>query len=816
VLHCLRETLHKQTISDESLSHVRLLYLDTDPEGIRAASRASEKAGLGSGEAILTRLNRPSYYLKTRDGGPEIDSWLDTKMLYRIPRTQLTGGSRALGRLAFCDNYRFVAQRLNAELEACSQPDTLKAIAQRTGLGVRTTRPRVYVISSLAGGSGSGIFLDLAYVLRDLLQRQGQAEPDLVGLFFLPSVERRPLQRLALANTVSALTELSYFAQGLGFSARYFDRDAIVEGAASPFGRCILMPLSDKPSLPQGGQAAAQAAEFLFRDLCTPLGRASESARSSPPPAALSLGDNPPCQTFSLFRFTFPRQELTRRFARRLCHQLVGRWLSKDGAPVRHTVETWVQERLPRPEFGPEAFIEQLQAGCARILGEAPDKILSQLIAPLADQSSISADAVREVLTQMEAYVGRPGEETISDKPSRLQEVLRDAGEEVVATWSQRLAEVVVHLIEMPEVRLAGAEEGIRFLLAALQQMLEHQEPLINDLAARVKDIYGRLPQLIVRLGKPSSPKGPPPPSPADVLELLRTCMKSRYHALVLRQVTRGLLSLRGLLSDELREVNFCRTRLGELQRSLSEEERETRKRPNAEKVSLSSSSSLHLGASSAEVPGRRLFPHGCAALEEAVEVLTKEVTTNQLAALDARVQNMIREKFLALVQICLTPGNPLANFEQALEKEAETMVRETVPWPNTAQLLLEQHPSDKDVRDVLAGAFAATASSLAAAASSPASAICILVSPAGEAGERIQQLAREVISEVPLITISNGDDILIYRETKRLSLANLPQMGPAAQEAYHYLSAFDHFTPHARKDITFHALTVPPSEVLP
>ena len=81
-------------------------------------------------------------------------------------------------------------------------------------------------------------------------------------------------------------------------------------------------------------------------------------------------------------------------------------------------------------------------------------------------------------------------------------------------------------------------------------------------------------------------------------------------------------MSLRGLLSDELREVNFCRARLGELARAF-EEKREDGRPTGAGRE--------------AAVPGRSLFPGGCATLDEAAEQVFRGITAEQMAALDER-----------------------------------------------------------------------------------------------------------------------------------------------------------------------------------
>src|SRR5205085_1715293 len=106
-------------------------------------------------EVIAARLQRPAYYLR-REGMPPVDSWLRGEVLYRIPRHPTTLGIRALGRLALLDYYQLVTQRLRAELETFLNDDPLAAAERTTGLTLRSNRPRVYLITSLAGGTGGG------------------------------------------------------------------------------------------------------------------------------------------------------------------------------------------------------------------------------------------------------------------------------------------------------------------------------------------------------------------------------------------------------------------------------------------------------------------------------------------------------------------------------------------------------------------------------------------------------------------------------------------------------------------------------------
>ncbi len=312
VVQRLRQRLHTRFGGLECLPHLRLLVLDTDPEVVRTAGRAAAAARLSEAEVLLAPLNRPSHYLKPRDGRPDIDSWLNPRMLYRIPRSQVTTGVRALGRLAFCDNYRLITLRLQAELNACMDPDALASAVHQTGLGLRTNRVRVYVVTSLAGGSGGGMFLDLAYTLRALLKQAGYEQPDVVGVFLLPGVDRNRTRVLTLGNACAALRELSHFARpGTTFTARYHQREAPVQDSEPPFSRCVMLPLPEETDEASTRELVELTGLFLSRDLCSPLGRVADLGRGGVtglPWDSRGLF----YQTFGLYPLSWPRHALLR------------------------------------------------------------------------------------------------------------------------------------------------------------------------------------------------------------------------------------------------------------------------------------------------------------------------------------------------------------------------------------------------------------------------------------------------------------------------------------------------------------------------
>jgi hypothetical protein len=792
VLQAVREHLTTRVGSPLLMQHLRLLLVDTDPEVVRAAGRGRPGAALPASDVVLTSLHRPSYYLKHRDGRPPLSAWLNPRMLYRIPRSQVTTGVRALGRLAFCDNYRMLAARLRREMEAALEPAALTDAARQTGLGLRTNRPRVYVVTSLAGGTGSGMFLDLAYTVRALLRQFGYEQPDVVGLLLLPPVDGNRTRTLTLGNAYAALTELGHYARpDTQFRARYHEREKAISDPAPPFGRVVMLPLPEETDEAATREQIDLAGRYLFQDLCTPLGRAADLARAglpAPPWESRGLFYN----TFGLFPLSWPRHALLGAVSRRLCRQLVQRWLSKDSKPVREAVQEWVQERWAQQELSAECFIDRLQVEAVRSLRKAAESVWGDVLKPLADRCQaagkpgavqFSPEEVSAALAQIEELVGRPNDEPGADAPGSLTALLRDAAEKLTREWGQKLAELPVRLIEEPRFRLAGAEESVRQVVASIEQMLQRHEPLSQDLTARALEAHGRLLALSGLL--PGAKVKALPPG-AEVLELLRGYAKARYQSLVMQRVTAAFVSLRGHLSDELREINFCRVRLGELLRLLDEPAEEVPDVPAESRV------------------GRQVFTAGCQTLPEAVEHFLQGVGPDSLLELDVRVEAMLRQQFTALVHVCLTHANILKGVEQAMLRTAADFAGEQLPPTTVAELFREQNPDEERAAGEVADFFEKATPKLTPDKMTPAQEVAVLAMPPGEGGERLRELARQALPDVDWQPAASADDVVLYREVANLALADLEQLGPQGRDAYRQMNAAEHFTPHSRIDVDF------------
>lgn len=165
---------------------IRYIYLETDEKNdavspdIRPSSLTMHNTK-ASVKAVVDDINCTS-------------SWLNGQ---QFPDNALSGagGSPVFGRLCLWDQ----ENRENFKKEL------MGALHSITSLSLEA--PLVYVVGSFGGGTGSGTFLDIAYIIRDTLVRN----VELQGLFMIPNYGMP--DQVIYCNTICALKELDYYNQ---------------------------------------------------------------------------------------------------------------------------------------------------------------------------------------------------------------------------------------------------------------------------------------------------------------------------------------------------------------------------------------------------------------------------------------------------------------------------------------------------------------------------------------------------------------------------------------------------------------------------
>ncbi len=201
---------------DQLPGMIQLVALDTEPLVNRLDQEplfADEFAYMGKFDA--TRL------VANLDQHPEIARWWNYPS---IPLGYIHNGAkqlRPIGRLCFFRNYVTFKQLLETKLTNLDKIRDME-LAQNRGFPVVGNYQLIYVVSSLCGGTGSGMFMDVAHRIRAQVRNNAR----IVGIFYLPDVLEAEItsdlqRRRIRANAYAALKELNYFQETQSFRALY-------------------------------------------------------------------------------------------------------------------------------------------------------------------------------------------------------------------------------------------------------------------------------------------------------------------------------------------------------------------------------------------------------------------------------------------------------------------------------------------------------------------------------------------------------------------------------------------------------------------
>lgn len=218
---------------------VKYLTIDADWESqFRRSSPDTGSVGLDREKGEWVLLNPPAAPFVIK-GIPEyIRSWLDMSM---APLADMhgAGGVRQQGRLRLFCNIQQVMRAVQ--------------IALRSGYWSHTKKVRIFLMAGLGGGTGSGTFLDMAYIVRQLAEElEPKAPVEVYGCLFFPEMNAivHPCHTAEYmkVNAYAALQELDWCMglpeEGARFTQQYSET-LRVDSDRPPFEQIYLfgMPI---------------------------------------------------------------------------------------------------------------------------------------------------------------------------------------------------------------------------------------------------------------------------------------------------------------------------------------------------------------------------------------------------------------------------------------------------------------------------------------------------------------------------------------------------------------------------------------------
>src|SRR5262245_35628433 len=212
-------------------------------------------------------------------GYPDLDrarSWFPKELEYYIP--DLATGCKqykALGRLLFAWNYAKVL-RLVEPLRSMVDSKLLKQLNV-----TELEDPLVFVISSMCGGTGAGMFLDTAYMLTNLWKRKWtRFNTKVCGLLALPSVFAdisQGTERIR-SNAYASMKELDHFMNKdaytdpeLAFRTDYPYVEHPETYAFAPFDRVFVFDNSNGRVSISSSQVYEMMARYVYLMACGDL-----------------------------------------------------------------------------------------------------------------------------------------------------------------------------------------------------------------------------------------------------------------------------------------------------------------------------------------------------------------------------------------------------------------------------------------------------------------------------------------------------------------------------------------------------------------
>src|SRR5262245_34023057 len=353
----LRELRHRLLDRVGDLSQVpvfRFLYLDSDPEaGDKALAGPADQA-LGPEQVFGTPLQPVANY--RRRILDHLTEWLPREKLFAMPRSLQPHGSRALGRLAFSDNYLRFITRIRREMQVATHPESLAQAMGQTGMTIRDNCPRICILAGAVGGS-SGALIDTAFALRRLMATMHFTGGPLSLFLFCGAPSDPASPKSELANLYATLTELHHFNDpAISFNAQYGGPDGpklVMQG--TPFDHLYLMQLENR-SPESLDDCIAHLATYLTLEMTSPLGFELEQVRrDSPDP------DRTPFRSFGTYSVWFPRGLMLRAAARQMCERMLEDWQESGPAQVSNEVNRVCDDVLSNPQLRADCVAPMLE-----------------------------------------------------------------------------------------------------------------------------------------------------------------------------------------------------------------------------------------------------------------------------------------------------------------------------------------------------------------------------------------------------------------------------------------------------------------------
>lgn len=579
VLRAVKKLLQERFGMEKQFPAFQFLAIDTDPEALQDVLGKEKAGGLSTAETLLLPIETTWKYRTSQVS--QIDS-ISRRWLFNVPRSQKTEGLRALGRVAFLDHAERVKSRFRGAILAATDAEGITTTATATELPLANCDPRVFMIASPGGGTGSGMLIDAAYAMRQMLIETGFADDQVFGILPFASREHRGGPYLAPANTLACLRELDYYSLSGEYPGEIACGLAGFREELPTLAHTYFIDVGEQLGDPELSAGTAKVATFLYLNAASPAAPFFDAARSGNPPGTdreWSL------RSFALESLAADSLDVSEGMVDRVCRAAIDQW--RDSSPVAQAAARSDKPPVPGDRQADEAYWNRLatdhvaQVGLeSRTLFKAAtqfierrgqistakmiNEIVAEALGPAARLRSGGASPLGSVLQKLHRVTGLQWDEE-TDRIATTDDSLRAAVLKSAECHGQQLGStlqrIILSAIDRSDCRLSGAQQILAGIVGRIKT-------LAAETLAQLKQIRNNREQLFRELnGAPSADSEAGLPGPTAVVDDLRRYTYLLFQETTLESVLKTISAAEicvGQSSEQLRDLSNELNRLAD------------------------------------------------------------------------------------------------------------------------------------------------------------------------------------------------------------------------------------------------------------
>jgi len=761
-LQRLRERLTERFGDLHAVPAIQFLLLDTDRESLRRARTGESGGALKPDETLLMPLFRPSQY---RPRAKELMRWVNRRWLFAIPNSLKTEGMRPLGRLALVDNSATLLTRLRESIsllaEQTAQGGTLQSVTPPPEIDT----PRICIVASVSGGTGSGMLVDVVLAVRHAIAEVQLSSAEIVG-FLAHATTPKPAERdLARVNTFAALSELGNFCGG---------PNSVSNGSSTPttgpalFKDCYLVQLGEELEEPQLRSAADGLAEYLYLSTATPAQEVINQYRQETQLRSSANSPDAVLRTFGLSKITFPAKPLARTAAEVLCKQFVGRWRGSLDEKGLAKIVSETSQQIEALGLSREALTAQFHTAMENVLGDNLDVYFRKLLdkSPMRSlmegEGTVSKALSRQILNKIEDILGAArGEQEGDFTPTTVFQV---AAGGLARKWSDGLGRSIeqwlVQIIEDPTRRIKPAVQAIYQLQEHLkttstetESQLQRCRELRTTMHKRLLEGEGAAPGKNGRwFGAGKSQDAPPDPCNKFVeywsLRILESCLEKVLKVL-------GLVS--AIITPFAQDLALCQQKLGHL--------------ANTFKPADKAAEEFEQQALFAEATA--VFPDARNGLVAAAESVLDNLDSEFITKIDREFQDEVLTPNGGLWEVLCSNADLTSTLKPVLQEWASSVILDRLKGNDAAKILSESPERMDQAKQTLLTHVLKAEPRLQL----PLTRQHLLLGlPAGTAGDSLGRVVTTAFPQVPTTLFESARDVVICQEVAALSISKIAE----------------------------------------